>query len=271
MSQSKIKTSNNITYVFDLDGVVYRGKELQPYARETLTNLTKLGHNIFYFTNNAAKSRDTYVQKLNSLNIEANINQIMTSAYATALYFIENGHSGKKVYQIGEAGLKKELEEVGMQVFTDAIDNIDDIDFVVIGLDRKFNYEKMKYAHLAIMNGAKFIATNRDTTFPIENGVTVPGGGCMVAAVETSTNVKPLVIGKPEIYAYNKILEITNTKPENSIMVGDRLDTDILVGNRAGAQTVLVLTGITSKDEALKAKGDSIPDRIIDNLGELIQ
>ncbi|MCE5314727.1 MAG: HAD-IIA family hydrolase [Armatimonadota bacterium] len=262
--------TEKLTYVFDLDGVIYRGLEPQPHAKEVLATLRSRGHAVRFYTNNAAKSRQSYVSKLEKMGIPTPIDEIMTSSYATALYFIEQNAVGKTVYRVGEKGMAEELEAAGMHVIYDQDEPGAKIDFVTVGLDRDFNYRKLARAQKAILDGAKFIATNEDATFPMEAGALLPGGGCMVAAVRTATSVEPFVVGKPEIYAYNKILELTKCTPDRSIMVGDRLDTDIMVGNRAGAQTVLVLTGVTSRDEAESAMGKLSPDRIIETLEELL-
>ena len=261
---------DRLTYVLDLDGVIYRGMEPQPHAKETVLTLRDRGHTVRFYTNNSAQSRQSYAAKLESMGIPTPSDHIMTSSYAAALYFIEKNAVGKTVYQIGESGITEELEAVGMRVITDGAECDSRIDFVVVGIDRDFHYRKLAFAQKAIDGGAEFIATNEDPTFPIEGGVLLPGGGSLVAAVRAATSVQPFVIGKPQTYAFNKILELTGSTPRQSIMVGDRLDTDILVGNRAGARTVLVLTGVATREEAERAVGDLKPDRIIDTLAELI-
>lgn len=268
---TKASPENRLTYVFDLDGVIYRGMELQPHAREVIEALKNAGHAVRFYTNNAANTREDYVDKLESLGIPTPIEEIMTSSYAAALYFLEINAVGKTVYRVGEHGMAHEFESIGMKVIYDQEEPEANIDFVVVGLDRNFSYKKLARAQSAILAGAQFIATNEDATFPVEAGTLLPGGGCMVAAIRTATSTEPLVIGKPETYAYNKILQLTGTPPEKSVMVGDRLDTDIAVGNRAGAQTVLVLTGVTSEEQANNAEGDLKPKRIIKTLEELYQ
>lgn len=261
---------DRLTYAIDLDGVVYRGAEPQPHAREVILALRGQGHIAHFYTNNSAQSRQSYSDKLASMGIPTPPEDIMTSSYAAALYFVENNAVGKTVYQIGEQGLREELEAVGMKVLADDEELGARIDFVVVGIDRSFTYQKLARAQRAILDGAQFIATNQDSSFPVEGGGLLPGGGSLVAAVQTATDIYPILIGKPETYAFNKILEMTNARPDRAVMIGDRLDTDILVGNRAGAQTVLVLTGVTSRKEAESATGDMKPDRIVDTLAELL-
>lgn len=260
-----------ILYVFDLDGVIYRGSQPQPYAADTISTLRQSGHLVRFFTNNAAESRDSYVRKLADMEIPAQIEDIMTSSYAAALYFVERGAAGKTVYRIGEEGMERELAAVGMRVISGENYPDAEIDYVVVGLDRDFHYRKLARAMNAILDGAEFIATNRDATFPVESGALLPGGGSLVAAVSTAAGREPLLIGKPETYAMEKILEQAGTPPERAVVVGDRLDTDILAGNRIGARTVLVLTGVTSREQAESASGELKPDEIIETLAELAQ
>lgn len=262
---------DRLTYVFDLDGVIYRGNELQPHSRETVLALRKNGHTVRFYTNNSALSRLAYQKKLAGMGIPTPIDEIMTSSYAAALYFVEIGAAGKTVYRIGEQGMVDEFEAVGMNVIAGDESPDAHIDFVVVGVDKTFTYKKLSRAMQAILNGAQFIATNEDTTFPTSGGRLLPGGGCMVAAVRTATATEPFVVGKPETYAFSKVLELAGGVPERAVMVGDRLDTDIQVGNRAGADTVLVLTGISTREEAENAVGELRPHRIIETLAELLQ
>lgn len=258
------------TFIFDLDGVIYRGMEPQPSARETVLALREQGHTVRFYTNNSALSRRSYSAKLAYMGIDTPIEHIMTSSYATALYFVEKGAIGKTVYRIGEAGITEELKAVGMKVIGNEDEPDAHIDFVVVGIDHDFHYRKLARAQRAILHGAQFIATNADATFPLEGGELQPGGGCMVAALQVATGVEPFLVGKPKTYAFMKILELTNTRPENAVMVGDRLDTDVAVGNRAGAESVLVLTGISTREQAETAEDEFRPKRIINTLAELI-
>ena len=261
---------DRLTYVFDLDGVVYRGSQPQPHAPEVIQALRGQGRLVRFFTNNSSLSRKSYSSKLESMGIPTPVGDIMTSSYATALYLVEEHASGKTVYQIGEQGITEELEQVGMNVVTNCGDPDARIDYVVIGIDRDFTYSKLARAQKAILDGAGFIATNADATLPIEGGGLLPGSGSLVAAVRTATRVDPVLIGKPQTYAFDKILEMTDTPPSRAVIIGDRLETDMAVGNRAGARTVLVLTGIASREDAERAQGELKPDRIIETLQELV-
>lgn len=254
------------TFVFDLDGVVYRGEQPLPGAVDTIETLRQRGHQVYFFTNNSSKTRAFYCSKLQRMGVQADPEHIMTSAYATALYLHEMGAHDARLLVIGEFGLKDELKAAGFRMVEDGI-----ADYVVLGIDKEFNYRTLVKAQQAIRNGAKFIATNRDTTYPLENGQVVPGNGALVAAVEAATGVKPLVIGKPETPAMHEILELAGATPESTVVVGDRLDTDILAGKRIGAFTVLVLTGVTSEEEVAKAPPEMQPDAVVPNLPAMLE
>lgn len=257
-------------YVFDLDGVLYLGDTPIPYATEAVMRLQETGKQVYFLTNNSGKTRESYCDKLRQVNgLDVSVDRIYTSAYATSLYLRDHRKaSGKTVFVIGEAGLAQELEDVaGLRTVTVPFQiPSSEIDFVVVGIDRNFTYEKLRYAHEAITRGhADFIATNRDATFPMEHGE-IPGGGSIVASVATACGRDPLTIGKPEVHAYEAILEAADAAADESVMIGDRMDTDIAIGKRVGAHTILVLTGVTSRDAALAAPPEWRPDTIADDL-----
>jgi phosphoglycolate/pyridoxal phosphate phosphatase family enzyme len=260
------------TYVFDLDGVMYLGDTAISYAAEAVTRLLAEGRQVFFLTNNSGRTRTDYHDKLAHVNgLDIPESQIFTSAYATALYLKAQGAAGKSVFIIGEPGLAVELAEAGGLRPVTVADSVppETIDYVVVGIDRQFTYDKLRFAHAAIMRGhAQFIATNRDATFPMETGE-IPGGGSIVASLATATGREPLTIGKPETHAYEEILQAAGVPAAQSVMIGDRLDTDIAVGNRVGAQTVLVLTGVTDRAKADSAPPAWRPDSIIGDLREL--
>lgn len=254
-------------YIFDLDGVIYRGEEPMPYAAETVARLRREGKQVCFLTNNSASTREAYARRLTAMGIPTTEDDFMTSAYATAIYLQSEGATGKRVYIVGEEGIHEELRRIGMVIVEDA--ERDKVDYVVVGIDRRFTYDKLRQAHYAITHGATFIATNRDTTYPAAGGRIVPGGGALVAAVVACTGMEPLVIGKPNTYSIQLLLSRYHLEPSQAVLVGDRLDTDILVGNRARINTVLVLTGVTREEEVWAAPEEMLPNRIIDTLEEL--
>jgi 4-nitrophenyl phosphatase len=253
--------------VFDLDGVIYRGDTAVPGAIPTLSHLTAAGHQPFFLTNNSTRSRRDYAEKLARMGYPATPEQVMTSAYATGLYLREQGAEGRRVFIIGEHGLAEEMTLAGLSVIP--LGSEQRADYVVVGLDRTLTFAKLQRAFQEVRAGATFIATNKDPTYPMEEGQEIPGGGSMVAALEYAVGLTPIAIGKPEPYTLLEILRLTASRPEDAIMVGDRLDTDIRVGRRLGLTTVLPLTGVTSRADLAAAAPDARPDFVIDSLEEL--
>lgn len=262
--------SEQFTFIFDLDGVIYRGWEPQPSAIETLHNLKNMGHYVRFYTNNSSASRNSYSSKMSKLGFPTPPEDIMTTSYATAFYLIEQGAAGKTVLYVGGDGIREELEAVGIHCIAGDQEPEAQPEYVVVGIDREFTYARLTRAQHAIFDGARFIATNRDSSFPLEDDVLMPGAGCIVAAVQTSCGVEPYVIGKPETYAFHKILEVTGSDVEHAVMVGDRLDTDILVAKNAGARSVLVLTGVDKRIDADNAPDELKPDVIVETLEEML-
>ncbi len=269
MFPSEIQPS---VYIFDLDGVVYLGDTPFSDSATTIASLTGAGCKIYYLTNNSGRSRSSYQDKLTGMDIPCELDQIFTSAYATALYLKSQGASGKTAYVVGMSGIVTELKEAGLNpITTTDLVPYTHIDYVVVGIDREFTYEKLRFAHAAITRGhAEYIATNLDATFPLEEGE-IPGGGSIAASITTATGRTPYVIGKPQPYALQAILDAAGATASQAVMVGDRLDTDIAAGNNLGVPTVLVLTGVTTRAMAENAPPDWKPTRIIGKLCELLE
>lgn len=253
-------------FIFDLDGVVYLGREPVPGAKETLDHLTKLGGDIFYVTNNSTRTRMQFQEKLAHMGIAATEGQIVTSAYATACYLNEL-HEGATVYIIGEEGLITEFKDAGFHVlFKD--DAIDAVDFVIVGLDRKFTYQKLSNALSAVEQGAQFVATNDDPTLPTESGL-LPGAGTLVAALSNAIGRPPLItIGKPNPFMLNLILKTRKIKPSNAVIIGDRYTTDIKAGVHAQIKTILVKTGVGFQELKEIPVSGPHPDLILDSVAD---
>jgi 4-nitrophenyl phosphatase len=247
--------------------VVYRGETAVPGAVSTLTVLRDAGHAVYYLTNNSTRARAEYARKLTALGIPTAPEQVMTSAYATALYLASRVTERPSVFVVGEHGLAEEMAAIGLRVIP--LESPERAGFVVVGLDRRFDYAKLERAYREVVGGAEFVATNRDPTYPVEDGVEIPGGGAMVAAIETAVGREPFLVGKPKTYALERILHLAGATPADAVMVGDRTDTDVLVGRRLGLPTVLSLTGVTSRAEALAAPLEQRPDFIVETLEEL--
>ena len=258
-------------FVFDLDGVLFRGDVAIDGAAETLRGLRERpGVRLFFLTNNSTQARADYVEKLTRLGMPCTEDEVVTSASATALYLKGQGALGRTVLAVGGHGIRDELSRVGMEVLPPDAPIDVRADFVVVGMDRQFNYHTLWRAQQVVLRGATFIATNRDGAYPVEDGQVTPGGGAMVAAIEACTDTAPLVIGKPETLGLQTILDVAGVAPEEAVMVGDRLDTDVLCGNRLGVPTVLVLTGVTPEAKAREAADPMRPGRIVRNLRELL-
>ncbi|MFX0075519.1 MAG: HAD-IIA family hydrolase [Candidatus Hermodarchaeota archaeon] len=256
--------------IFDLDGVVYRGKSLIPNSDKVISHLKEISVKVVYNSNNSTATRQMYANRLRSFNIECDITDFYTSASITAEE-ITNIKQKAKIFVIGEIGLREELKLKGHTVVNKDVE-YNEVDFVIVGLDSDFNYEKLTFAQNCILQGnAQFYATNADSTLPTMGGL-LPGAGVMVNAVQTCTNQEPIkIFGKPNPFGIELILKDTNTSPDKAVIFGDRLNTDILAGNRAKIITILVLTGVTRKADLnfLDRDKSSKPDFIIESLEDI--
>jgi 4-nitrophenyl phosphatase len=228
--------------ILDMDGVLWRSNQVLPGVTEFFDFVQQ--HQIAFAlaTNNSTKTVDSYVERLNRIGIPARPEQVITSAVATADYISRRYPPETPLYIIGEAGIQQALAGRGYH------EDPEQARVVIVGLDTGFSYEKLKIATLRIRAGADFIGTNGDRTFPIPGGL-VPGNGSLLAAVQAATDVEPVVIGKPERIMFDVALQRMGTTPEQTLMVGDRLETDILGAQRAGLPSALVLTGVTPEDQ----------------------
>lgn len=274
------------TWLFDCDGVLWRGDHLIDGATEVLEILRRRNKKVVFVTNNATKSRKKYKTKFDQLGIEAHVDEIYGSAYAAAVYLssIIKIPKNKKVYVIGQNGLEEELRGEGIQYIggTDPADNtlepfnlsnftIDpDVAAVVCGLDTQINYTKLSKAfqYLTRNPGCHFIATNEDSTFPSAAGL-LPGAGAISAPLRYALGKSPVCTGKPASTMLDCVKAKVHFDPERTIMVGDRLNTDILFGQNGGLTTLLVFTGITSEDEITGPNPSPIvPDFVTQALGD---
>ncbi len=242
-------------FVIDLDGVVYIGDRLIPGAEEGLARLRKKGR-IFFTTNNATLHREDYADKLMRLGVPASPYEVLTSGYVAAVH-IKTYYDGARVFLIGEEGLKRELEEQGVEVAQR------NCDLVLTALDRRFNYNKLALALKYILQGAPFLATNLDNALVGESGL-LPGAGAIVSALKTASNKEPVLIGKPSDIMADFILTKAGVKPEEILVIGDRLDTDVAMGKNFGMKTALVLTGYTKERDLRDSKIK--PDYVLDKL-----
>jgi HAD superfamily hydrolase (TIGR01457 family) len=245
--------------IFDMDGVMYVGRTAVPGAAEAVEYLRGKGVRIFFLTNNAEKRKEQFTQKLNSLGIEAHEGEVYSSGYGAAKY-VKEKFPGKKVFAFSD-GTKAELERHGVELELSG-----KADVVVAGLDLEINYEKLVFAFRALMRGAEFIATNEDMSFPVEDGLK-PGAGMIVAGLSASTGRKPVNLGKPEPYLLDTIIAEHGLEKGETMMVGDRLETDILMAKREGVKSMLVLSGVSGRKE-VGEKGLE-PDYIVESVAEI--
>lgn len=251
-------------FLFDCDGVIWKGDTLIDGVSETLEMLRSKGKKLVFVTNNSRKSRRQYAKKFNSVGIAVNEDEIFSSSFAAAMYLKTiNFPREKKVYVIGEEGILEELELAGftglggpedgkktVQLKANCLFEHDkSVGAVVAGLDQYINYYKLQYATLCIRENPDclFIATNRDAVGHMTDLQEWPGAGCMVAALCGSTEKEPIVVGKPSTFMMDFLLKKFQISTSKMCMVGDRLDTDILFGQNAGCRTLLVLSGVTTQ------------------------
>ena len=249
--------------VFDLDGVVYLGAQGIPGVAGEIARLQKRAK-VLFLTNNATKSRQSYVHHLARYGIRASMDDVMTASFGCAHYVKEKYGAGKRVFIIGEQGLHDELvEEAGAKIVKEHAE------LVVVGLDRQVTYEKLNNALQCLNAGAKFILANSDPTLPREHGAS-PGSGSIAAALIYASGRKPdVVIGKPSVYLIKKLLQMHKVKPKDAVFVGDRLDIDIRMANKIGMKSVLVLTGVAKKKDVKRAPKSDKPTLVIESAAKI--
>ncbi|ACZ37885.1 HAD-IIA family hydrolase [Sphaerobacter thermophilus] len=250
-------------YVIDMDGVLYRGDTALPHAREFLAALDARGIPYVMATNNSTRTPEQYTEKLARMGIPVPPERIVTSSLATRAWLEERYPAGTRVHVLGMAALRDAILGDGRFQSADL-----DAEVVVTGADWELTYDKLARACLAIRRGATWVATNPDTTFPTEEGL-VPGAGAILAALRVATSREPIVIGKPEPGMLLEAGALMGIGPESTAVLGDRLDTDIQAGQRAGFTTVLVLTGVTSAADL--ATESLQPDLVVPDLAPLLE
>jgi 4-nitrophenyl phosphatase len=253
-------------WILDMDGVLYRGAEVLPGVKELLDALTLRERPVMLATNNSMSTPEAYEHKLAAMGLDVPASAVITSALATHDYLLRALPAGAGIYVIGMPALREQLFDG--TPFHPVQFGEEQPAAVVIGLDLEFTYAKLKAAHEAIQRGALFIATNADSTLPTEGGL-VPGAGSIVAALAAATGQQPVVIGKPETPMLEMAMMRMGVQPEETVMLGDRLDTDVLAGERAGMPTVLVLTGVSTREDL--ASAEVLPDVVVSDLPSLVE
>jgi len=258
-----MKTLRDIRHwLIDMDGVLYHGNRPLPGAAEWIAALQAERIPFILVTNNSTLTPEEYVAKVRPMGIHVAPKDVLTSSIATADYLSRIAPNGASVHFIGENGLRTALLDKGFNLVQRGGD------YVVVGMNRQLTFEMLKWAALAIRSGAKFIGTNPDLTLPVEEGQ-IPGNGAILKALEVSTGVSPFIIGKPELPLLQIALERLGVGREGTAMLGDRVETDVLGGQRLGVTTVLVLSGASSRED-LERSGLH-PDWVFDDLPSLLE
>lgn len=248
--------------VLDLDGTVYRGDELLPGAATVVERLREAGLRTLFFSNNPTKSREEYAERLAGLGVEVDAGEVLSAGTVTTR-FLADEHAADAIFLIGSDGLRRQFEAASLDLVADATT----ADVLVASWDRGFDYGDMLAGYRALEAGATFYGTDPDLLVPAAEGM-VPGSGSIVNAVGGIVETEPRkILGKPSAEAQRAALETLDVPPERCLVVGDRLNTDVELGERAGMTTVLVRTGVTT--DADLATSDVQPDFVINSLADL--
>ena len=246
-------------YLMDMDGVIVRGSEPVPGAPEFITRLRDRGARFLVLTNNSIYAPRDLANRLRYLGIEVPDDAIYTSAIATAR-FLHSQRPNGTAYVIGEAGLTTALHDVGY-VLTEH-----EPEYVVLGETTAYSFERITRGVRLILAGARFIATNPDVNGPAEGGI-APATGAVAALIERATGVAPYYVGKPNPLMVRTALRTIDAHSEDTVMIGDRMDTDIIMGIESGLETILVLTGVTTG--AAVARFPYQPTRVVESVADL--
>lgn len=229
-------------FIFDMDGTIYVEKKMIAGAVKTLNTLINMGKQILFVTNKTTQSKDEYLQVLKNNDVDININQILTATDNTVQYF-KNNKMNIKFYAIAEESLIKNIEKLGL-IYTE---KLNEIEFVLISLDRNYTKEKFEIAKKALLNGAELFAANIDNTCPVIKGEIIDAG-TIIAELEKETSVKlKKHFGKPSSYMVSAIEGKMKFSKKDYLLIGDRLETDILMGSKLGIDTMLVKSGVFNK------------------------
>ena len=247
------------SYLIDMDGVLVSGRTMIPGADQFIQRLQDRGAEFLVLTNNPIYTPRDLAHLLKTSGLDVPAGRIFTSAMATA-HFIQSQHPNGTAFVIGESGLTEAIHNAGY-VITDR-----DPDYVVLGETHTYNIERITQAIRLVAAGARFIATNPDTSGPAEEGL-VPACGAMAALIESASGVSPFFVGKPNPLMMRTALNYLDVHSEDTVMVGDRMDTDIVAGVESGMETILVLTGVTRREDV--SRHPYRPTRILGSVAEI--
>jgi len=247
------------SYLIDMDGVLVSGRTIIPGADQFIERLKAGGAEYLILTNNPLYTPGDLAHRLRTIGLDVPAARIFTSAIATAR-FLQSQRPDGTAFVIGESGLTEAIHSVGY-VITDH-----DPDYVVLGETHTYNVERITHAIRLVAAGARFIATNPDPSGPSEGGL-VPACGAMAALIETASGVSPFFVGKPNPLMMRTALNYLDVHSEDTVMVGDRMETDMIAGVESGMETILVLTGVTRREDV--ARYPYQPTRIVESVAEI--
>lgn len=276
-------------FLFDCDGVIWHGENAITGAPKVVNSLIRHGKNVFFVTNNCTRPRENYVSKFYRLGFtDVMQEQIFSSSYCSALYLRDVAKVQGKVFVIGCEGVRKELREAGVP-FLEEDDPPDatiyncalspDVKAVLVGHDDKLTFLKLAKASCYLRDPeCLFLATDNDPWHPLRDGRILPGSGCLTAALEVASGRKATVIGKPSRFMFECISsQFRGVDPAQCLMVGDRLETDVLFGSNCGLDTMLTLTGVSQMEEAEEYRDSEhspnqslVPDYVVDTIADFL-
>jgi NagD protein len=252
-------------FIFDLDGTVYLSDKLIPGADKVIGLLRERGKRVVFLSNKPIQTRDDYASKLTRLGIPTQPDEVINSTLVMISYLQKNAPRAK-LFVVGEPPLVEELKRAGFTITEEP----KEIEYAVVAFDRTFDYRKLNIAYQAIKLGAHFVATNPDRTCPVEGGE-IPDCAGMIAAIEAVTQKKvEVIVGKPSPLMIQAAMDVMGLRPEECILIGDRLETDIRMGKESGIATGIVLTGVTDEQALREIKHTSIqPDFVFQSIADV--
>jgi arabinose operon protein AraL len=249
-------------WLFDLDGTIYLGERLLPGAAELVGALRRDGRRVAFLSNKPLETRADYARKLTRLGVPAEADDVINSSLVLARH-LRSLDPGAPVFVIGEPPMQEEMRAHGFEVRADAR-----VRWVVIAFDRTFTYGKLDTALQAVRGGARLIATNPDRTCPVDGGE-IPDCAGMIAAVEAVTDRRvEAIVGKPSPIILEVALAALGVPAAETVIVGDRIETDVAMGKRSGLATILVLSGVTRADDPRIAS--LAPDHVVRSVADLL-
>jgi HAD superfamily hydrolase (TIGR01457 family) len=252
-------------FIFDLDGTVYLSDQLIPGADRVIRLIRESGRKVVFLSNKPIQTREDYASKLTRLGIPTPPDEVINSTLVMVRYLKKDAPQAR-LFVVGETPFVEELKKAGFTIMEEPRE----VDYVVVAFDRTFDYRKLNIAYQAIKLGAHLVATNPDRTCPVEGGE-IPDCAGMIAAIEAVTQKKvEVIVGKPSPLMIQAAMEAMGLRPEECILIGDRLETDIRMGKEAGIATGIVLTGVTSEEALREIKHTpSQPDFVFQSIADV--